>query len=65
MASKAPQGMRATQEHPAPRAFQEKAGPQDWACLAPKATAVSPEMLDYLDRQASPGLLASQALRDR
>lgn len=64
MASKDPQGTQVTQEHPARRAFQEKGVLQDWACQAPKASMVSPEMLDSLDHQASPGLLAPQALQD-
>lgn len=65
MASKAPQGTRATQECPARRALQEIGAPQDWACLAPKASVVSPETTDYLGHQASPGLLAPQAPLDR
>lgn len=65
MASKAPQGMQANQEPPARRAFQGRGAPQDWACQAPKASAASPAMLDCPDHQASGGLLASPALRDR
>lgn len=64
MASKAPQGTQVTQEHLALRAFQEKGAPQDWACLAPRASVVSPEMPDYLDHQAFPVPLASQAPPD-
>lgn len=65
MASKAPQGTQATQEHRAPRAFQEKGVLQDWACQAPRASVVSPEMPDYLEHQAPPALLALQALQDK
>lgn len=65
MASKAPQGTQATQEPPEPRALQEKGVPQDWACQAPKASAASPEMPDYLDSRASLDLLAPQASQDK
>lgn len=65
MASKDPQGMQATQEHPALRAFQEKGGPQDWASQVPKASVVSLEMLESLESQASPDLQAPQALQEK
>lgn len=65
MASKAPQGTRATQESPEPRASQEKGAPQDWACQARKASVASPETPDYLDRQASPDRPAPQAPREK
>ncbi|KAJ8783311.1 hypothetical protein J1605_009394 [Eschrichtius robustus] len=65
MASKAPQGTQATQDHLVLRAFQEKGAPQDWGCQDPKASMASPAMLDYLDRQDSPGLPAPPALQDK
>lgn len=65
MASKDPQGTQATQEHPAPRAFQEKGVPQDWASRVPRASVVSLEMLDSLECQASPDLRAPQASQDK
>lgn len=65
MALKGPQGTQVTKDHLALRAFQEKGVPQDWACQAPKASAVFPEMLEYLDHQASPVLLVPQAFQDK
>lgn len=65
MASQAPQGTPVTQEHRARRALQERGAPRDWACPAPKASAVSPEMWDHLDRQAFPGPLVPRVLPDR
>lgn len=65
MVSKAPRGTRVTQEHPVLRALQEKGAPPDWACLAPKASVVSPEMPDYLDPQAFPAPPDPQALQDK
>lgn len=65
MASKAPQGTQVTKEHLALRALQEKGVPQDWACQAPKASVVIPEMLDYLDHRASLVLLGPQAFQDK
>lgn len=65
MASKDPQGMQVTQEHQAPRAFQEKGVPQDWASQVPKASVVSLEMLDSLECQASPDLRAPQVSQDK
>lgn len=63
-ASKAPQGTQVTKEHPALRALQEKEVPQDWACQAPKASVVSPEILGYLDHQVSLAPPAPLALQD-
>lgn len=64
-ASKGLQGTQVTKDHLALKAFQEKGAPQDWVCQAPKASVVSPEMLEYLDHQASPVLLAPQAFQDK
>lgn len=64
-ASKAPQETQVTKEHPALRAFREKEVPQDWACQAPKASVVSPEMSGYLDHQVSLALPAPPALQDK
>lgn len=64
-ASKGPQVTQVTKDYLALRAFQEKGVPQDWACRAPKASLVFPEMLDYLDHQASPVLLVPQAFQDK
>lgn len=64
-ASKGPQVTQVTKDHLARRAFQEKGVPRDWACQAPKAILVFPEMMDYLDHQASPVLLVTQAFQDK
>lgn len=65
MASKAHQETLATQEHPEPRASQERWAPRDWACQAPRASRVSLEMQGYLAPQASQDLPAPQAVQDR
>ena len=64
MASKAPQGTPVTREQLALRALRGRGAPRDWACPAPKAIVVSPEMPDYPDHQAFPVPLAPQALLD-
>lgn len=64
MASKVPQGTQVTQAYLEPRVFQEKWAPQDWACQALRASMDSLETLGYLDRQASPVLLAPPEPQD-
>lgn len=64
MASKVPQGTQVTQAYLELRVFQEKWAPQDWAYQALRASVDSLETLGYLDRQASPVLLAPRAPQD-
>lgn len=63
-ASKALQETLVTRELLEPRASQERWGPQDWACRAPRANRVSLEMQGSQVPRAFQVLLAPQAAQE-